>query len=57
MLPSLNTIEDQKSNPTQNTEATITHFLDYASTNPSAIVQYKASDVILHIVSYSSYLL
>ena len=37
-------------------EGAITHFLDYAATNPSAIIQYKASDMILHIDSDSSYL-
>ena len=37
-------------------EAAITHFLDYAATNLSAIIQYKASDMILHIDSDSSYL-
>ena len=37
-------------------EAAITHFLDYAATNPSAIIQYKASDIILHIDSDESYL-
>ena len=30
-------------------EAAITHFLDYAATNLSTIIQYKASDMILHI--------
>ena len=40
---------------TQNA-ASSTHFLDYAATNPSAIIQYKASDMILHIESDASYL-
>ena len=40
----------------KNTEAAITHFLDYAATNPSAIIQYKSSDMILHIDSDASYL-
>ena len=56
MLPSLNTLAEQQSSPTKNTEAAITHFLDYAATNASAIIQYKASGVILHIDSYASYL-
>ena len=56
MLPSLNTIAEQQSKPTHNTEAAITQFLDYADTNPSMIVQYKSSDMILHIDSDSSYL-
>ena len=56
MLSSLNTIAEQQSNPTHNTEATITQFLDYAATNPSAIVQYKSSNIILQIYSDASYL-
>ena len=56
MLPDLNTLAEQQSSQTKYTEAAITHFLDYAATNPSAIVQYKASDMILHIDSDTSYL-
>ena len=56
MLPALNTLEEQQSSPTKNMEAAITHFLDYVATNPSAIIQYKASDMILHIDSDASYL-
>ena len=51
MLPALNKISEKQSNPTKNTEASITQFLDYAATNPSVIVQYKYSDMILHIDS------
>ena len=56
MLPALNTISEQQSNPTNNTEAEITQFLEYAATNPSAIFQYKSSYMILHIYSDASYL-
>ena len=35
-------------------EAAITHLLDYAATNLTVIVQYKASDTILHIDSETS---
>ena len=56
MLPALNTLAEQQSSPTKNTESAITHFLDYAATNPSAIIQYKASDMILHIDNDASYL-
>ena len=56
MLPSLNTLAEKQSSPTKNMEAAITHFLDYAATNPSAVIQYKASDMILHIESDASYL-
>ena len=56
ILPALNTLAEQQLNPTKNMEAAITHFLDYAATNPSVIIQYKASDMILHIDSDASYL-
>ena len=38
MLPSLNTLAEQQSIPTKNTEAAINHFLDYATTNPPAVI-------------------
>ena len=56
MLPDLNTLAEQQSSPTKNMEATITNFLDYAATNLSAIIQYKASNMILYIDSDASYL-
>ena len=46
-----NTIAEQQANPNQNTEAANTHFLDYAATNMTSIVQYKAGDIIIHINS------
>ena len=51
MVSALNTLEEQQSNPNKNTEAAITQFLDYAATNPYAIIQYKSSNMILHIDS------
>ena len=54
MLPALKTLAEKQSSPTKNTEAAITHFLDYAATNLSAIIQYKARDMILHIDSDAS---
>ena len=56
MLPALNTLADQQSCPTKHVEATITHFLEYSSINLSAFIQYKASNMILHIDSDASYL-
>ena len=56
MLPYLNKIAEQHTNPTHNTEATITHLLDYTATNTTAIVQHKASDIIVHIGGDESYL-
>ena len=54
IMKSLNKIIEQQVNQIQNTEAAIKHLLDYIATNPSAIVQYKASDRILHIESDAS---
>ena len=47
----LNSIEEQQAHPTHNTEATITHFLGYSATNPTAVFQFKDSDMVLHIGS------
>ena len=38
VLPALNKLSEQQSSPTKNMEAAITHFLDYAATNPSVII-------------------
>ena len=56
MLPALNRLAEQQSSPSKDTEAAMTHFLGYAATNPSAIIHYKASNMMLHIVSDASYL-
>ena len=42
--------------PTENTEAVITHFQDYVATNMSAIIQYRAINMILNIDNDASYL-
>ena len=39
MLPDINTIAEQQSNPAKNIEAAIRQFLNYAATNPSPIIQ------------------
>ena len=51
MMQALNTLTEQQSNQTKNTEASITQFLDYAAINLSVIIQYTSSDMILHIDS------
>ena len=51
MIPFFNILAEQQLSPTKNTEAAINHFLNYAYTNPSVNIQYKASDIILHIDS------
>ena len=55
ILPSLNTISYQQLNPTQSTEVVITHFLYYAATNTTAIVQYKDIGMIIRIDWDASY--
>ena len=42
--------------PTENTLAKVHQFLDYAATNPEAIVTYKKSNMVLAIHSDASYL-
>ena len=56
MLPDLKSIAEQQAYPTQNNEASIKHFLDYAANNPYAIVKCLASDMVPNIVSDVSYL-
>ena len=56
MLPAPNTLAQQQSNSTKNTEYAMTHLLDYVATNPSAIIQYKAINMIIHIDSDASYI-
>ena len=56
MISYFNKIGNQQAHPTQNTEAEITHFLGYADNNPTTIVQYKSSDMVIHIDSGTSYL-
>ena len=38
VIPPLNALAEKQPSPTKNAEAAITHFLDYAATNPSAII-------------------
>ena len=40
----------------QNTEAAIAHLLECVATNPPAVVQFKASYMVLHVDSDASYL-
>ena len=54
ILLALNTISEQQSIPTKSTKASTTQFLDYESINLSAIIQYKYSNMIIHIDSDAS---
>jgi hypothetical protein len=47
MLVTLESLATQQVNPTENTMAKVTQFLDYAATHPDAIVTYHASNMVL----------
>jgi hypothetical protein len=47
MLPALGMLTTQQTTPTKNTMKKIKQFLDYASTNPDAVVTYHASNMVL----------
>ena len=56
MLTALSTIASAQANPTMDTMTKTKAFLDYAATNPDAILTYRASDMVLGIHSDASYL-
>ncbi len=45
-----------QTNGTQATVQALVHFLNYCATHPNAVLQYRASDMILHIHSDAAYL-
>jgi hypothetical protein len=50
----LSDLSSQQSAPTQNTMKRVNRFLDYMWTHPDAIIQYRASDMILNVHSDAS---
>lgn len=52
----LGTIAAQQAKGTEATMQACTDFLNYAATHPNAIIEYQASDMILHIHTDASYL-
>jgi hypothetical protein len=58
ILMALSEISSQQSAPTENTMTMkrVNQFLDYMWTHPDAIIRYRASDMILSVHSYASYL-
>ncbi len=56
MLPALGTLATQQATPTKNMIKKIKQFLNYATTNPDAVVTYHASDMVLAGHSNASYL-
>ena len=56
MLVALSAIAAEQARPTEVTMRKVDQFLDYAACNPSAIVTYRASDMVLTVHSDASYL-
>ena len=56
MLPALGLLSTQQAAPTENTMTLAKQFLDYASTQPDAIITYHTSDMVLSAHSDASYL-
>ena len=56
MLVALNTFSRHQAQPTQETIDKVNQLLDYAATNPDAVIEYNPSDIILKIHSDASYL-
>jgi hypothetical protein len=56
MLVALGALAAAQTRATSNTEATITHFLDYAATHPDTAIRFHASDMQLHAHRDASYL-
>jgi hypothetical protein len=56
ILMALSEIASQQAAPTENTVEHVNQFLDYMWTHPDAIIQYRASDMILNVHSDALYL-
>jgi hypothetical protein len=56
MLPALGSLATQQDTPAKNKMKKIKQFLDYASTNPDAVITYHASNMVLARHSDASYL-
>jgi hypothetical protein len=56
ILMALSEISSQQAAPTENTMKRVNQFLDYMWTDLDAVIQYRASDMILNVHSDASYL-
>ena len=56
MLPALGTIASQQAQPTEYTMQAVVQLLNYAASNPDAVIRYYASDMQLYVKSDASYL-
>ena len=55
LLPALGYIEPDKSKANNNTDSKVIHFLNYICTDPLAIIEYHAIEMILRVNSDASY--
>ena len=56
MLVALNRIGTEQASPTTDTIHKTKMLMDYATTQPDAIIRFHASDICLHIDSHTTYL-
>ncbi len=56
MLPGLNEVSVQQSNPTKATQRKVHQLLDYVALHSNAVLRYHASAMVLHIDSDAAYL-
>ena len=56
LLPALNSLASQQSQPTENTRLIANRLMDYAATYPNTVVRYKPSDMVLNVDSDAAYL-
>jgi hypothetical protein len=56
VLMPLNDIATEQTEATEKTQAATNQMLDYLATHPDATIRYHASDMVLYIHSYASYL-
>ena len=56
MLISLGSIDEQKTQATEQTYNEFMWLLNYASSNPDATIHYSSSNMVLHIHSDESYI-
>jgi hypothetical protein len=57
MLAAIGTIATQQASVTKHTMKAVVHLLNYCATHPpEAVVQYQASDIVLHIENNALYL-
>ena len=56
LLVALGTLASQQSKAREATLSAVTRLFNYCATHPNAIIRFKASDMILHIISDASYL-